>query len=234
MVCAPRSECEDPVSVPYNSDDSPPVAPGVSPMVAGHCEPNPQGLAIQRKDLRSRTIEVLNRGGWANPDVLLVRDDAGHSVVVKDFAPRNVLVRTLIGPWITRREARAYRVLEGMAGVPALLGNLDALALIIEYRPGVLMSRSLAGRLPLEFMDELRTIVRDMHRRGVVHLDLRHRSNVLATSDGHPILIDFASAICLRPGGLLARAVLPLLALIDWGAVRKWDDRVGAGADASA
>ena len=187
------------------------------------------GPVLERSGLAARTIEVLHRGGWANPDVVLVSTDKGPPVVVKDFAKRSAFVRLILGPWINRREARAYRVLRGLSGVPSLLGELDSLALVIEYRPGVLLSRSLAGRLPGGFMDDLREIVRGMHERGVVHLDLRHRSNVLADPNGQPVVIDFASAICVRPGGLLARTLIPLLAHIDWGAVRKWDVRVGAG-----
>jgi serine/threonine protein kinase len=66
-----------------------------------------------------------------------------------------------------------------------------------------------------------------MHARGVAHLDLRHRSNVLLTADGTPVLIDFGSAVCLRPGGLAARLLLPLLARIDRGALGKWRAKLG-------
>jgi len=179
-------------------------------------------LGFDRIDTLRGTVEVLHRGRWANPDVLLVELGDGRRVVVKDFAPRAALVRSLYGRWVTGREAKAYGLLEGAPCVPALLGRLDALALVIEYRPGVRMSRDLAGTLPESFMHELRAAVRGMHERGVVHLDLRHRSNVLADSEGHPVLIDFASAVFFRPGGLLARA----LAKVDWGAVRKWEARV--------
>lgn len=175
-----------------------------------------------RADLARQTVEVLNRGKWANPDVLLVALQSGEHVVVKDFAPRSVLVRSLYGRLITRREAKAYSLLAGSPAVPSLLGQLDSLALIIEHRPGTRMSRDLAGRLPVGFMDELRAAVSGMHNRGVVHLDLRHRSNVLADAQGHPVVIDFGSALFLSPGSWLAR----LLARIDWGAVRKWEVRV--------
>ncbi|MBW2272335.1 MAG: hypothetical protein JRG96_03620 [Deltaproteobacteria bacterium] len=168
---------------------------------------------------------MLNRGGWGNPDVLLARD-AERLVVVKDFGPRSGLVRWLLGRWITGREMRAYRVLSELAAVPRLLGRLDALALVLEYRPGVLLSRSLRGSLLPGFMDELRDAVGAMHARGVVHLDLRHRSNVLAGEDGHPVLIDFASALCFRPGGLAARLLLPWFARIDRGALHKWAQRI--------
>ncbi len=193
-----------------------------------------RGEGLTRADLGTRTVEVLNRGGWANPDVYLVRDDHGELVVVKDFAPRRAWVRLLIGRFLTRRELHAYRALAGSPAVPRLLARLDALALVIEYRPGTLLSRSLAGKLPGEFVSELREAVRSMHERGVVHLDLRHRSNVLAGDDGHPVLIDFASALRFRPGSLLARLLLPVLQQIDWGAVRKWEVRVTNPADRSA
>jgi hypothetical protein len=50
---------------------------------------------------------------------------------------------------------------------------------------------------------------------------------VYAVADGHPVLIDFASAICLRPGGVAARVLLPVLAYFDLRALRKWQLRVG-------
>ena len=85
-----------------------------------------------------------------------------------------------------------------------------------------MLGRGLAGRLPAGFVDELRQSVAAMHARGVVHLDLRHRSNVLAGDDGHPVLLDFASALRLRPRGRLAR----WLAALDRRALRKWETRL--------
>ena len=93
------------------------------------------------------------------------------------------------------------------------------------------MSRSLRGKLPPGFLAELRDALGAMHERGVVHLDLRHRSNVLAGEDGHPVLLDFASALYFRPGGILSRFLAPLLERIDWGAVAKWESRLRAPDD---
>jgi hypothetical protein len=72
-----------------------------------------------------------------------------------------------------------------------------------------------------------------MHARGVAHLDLRHRSNVLADAEGHPVLLDFASAVCVRPGGWAARWVLPWLMRIDARALRKWEVRLSPQAGSS-
>jgi serine/threonine protein kinase len=176
---------------------------------------------LRRADLPSRTRAVLHRGRARNPDVLLVETDDGLAVV-KDFAPRGAFVRRWLAPWLNRREIRAYEALAGHPAVPRYLGRIDTLAFAVEYRPGRRMSRRLAGTMPAGFIDRLATAVAAMHARGVVHLDLRHRSNVLVDERGDPVLIDFASALVLAPASALARR----LARLDWNAVEKWRQRV--------
>lgn len=199
---------------------------------AGHphrVEParTPEPLSLARADLTDQVEQTLHRGGWGNPDLLLVRV-AGRRVVVKDFAPRRAWIRLTLGRWMTAREQRAYRRLAGIEIVPSLLCPLDDLAFVLEYRPGDMLTRSLAGSLPAGFLAELEHAVSTMHARGVVHLDLRHRSNILAGADGHPVVLDFASSICFEPGGLLMRWLMPCLTWIDWRALRKWREKLGA------
>jgi hypothetical protein len=182
-------------------------------------------VGLVRAELARRTRRVLSRGGWGNPDVLLV-DAPGGPVIVKDFAPRGVAVRTLIGPWLLAREERTYHRLVDVAAVPRLIGRLDARALVLEYRPGELLSRSLRGRLPAGFLAELEAAVEELHRRGIVHLDLRHRSNVLAGEDGRPVLLDFASALHFDPATRFGRWALAGLAWIDRRALAKWRVRL--------
>ena len=180
---------------------------------------------LSREGLGRRTLEILHRGGWGNPDVLLVETESGP-VVVKDFAPRARWVRRWLAPRLLAREEEAYRRLDGVPAVPRLLGRLDYEALMIEYRPGVLLSRSLRGTLPAEFLTQLSDTIDEMHRRGVVHLDLRHRSNVLATPDGRPVVLDFASALRFDTGTGRGRALVALLGAIDRRALEKWRVRL--------
>jgi tRNA A-37 threonylcarbamoyl transferase component Bud32 len=179
----------------------------------------------RREELARHTVRLLNRGNRRNPDVLLV-EYRGRPMVVKDFAPRGPWVRASLGRWITAREVRALRALAGHPAVPALLGGIDPLAFAVEYRPGTRMSRQLAGVVPPDFMARLTEALEEMHRRGVAHLDLRHRSNVLADATGRPVLIDFGSAVTFRPGGAAARWILPVLAWIDRRALEKWRVRI--------
>lgn len=176
--------------------------------------------------LREAKVSVLRRGGFAKADILVVRH-GDETFVVKDFAPRSVLVRGFLGPWSLDREERAYRALAGCSFVPRLVARLDPQALVLAYRPGRWLSRSLRGRLPDGFMDALGTAVSSMHDRGVVHLDLRHRSNVLAGEDGAPVILDFASALFLVGERGPRRWLRALLQAIDRRALRKWQQRIG-------
>lgn len=180
---------------------------------------------LSRVTLPDRILQVLKRGARRNPDVYLVQGEAGP-VVVKDFAPRGWVMRRWLGPWLMRRELDAYAQLEGHPAVPRVLAVLDERAFVVEYRPGERVSRRLRGRVPADFADQLAAAVDGMHARGVAHLDLRHRSNVLADEKGLPVLIDFASAVRFRPGSRGARWLLPLLAWFDGRAVAKWRVRV--------
>ena len=184
-------------------------------------------LKLSRVAIAAGVHQVLEPGTGRDPVVSLARLGE-QEVVIKDFASRGFLVRNLIGRWMIAREAKAYRALAGHPAVPRFYGCVDALALALEYRPGRRMSRRTYGSLPPGFLGELEKAIREMHARGVVHLDLRHRTNVMADAEGHPVLIDFGSAVCLRPGGLAARIFLPLLAYFDLRALRKWQSRMQA------
>jgi hypothetical protein len=180
---------------------------------------------IDRARLAAGTTQVLSRGSRRNPDVLLV-EDGGRQIVVKDFAPRGAWVRATIGRFLTAREAAAYRWLDGHPSVPRFLGFLDPLAFALEFRSGQRVSRSLLRDAGPDFIEALAAAVEGLHQRGLVHLDLGHRSNVLVDERGDPVLIDFASALWFRPGSLAARLLLPLFARYDRRAVAKYRERL--------
>lgn len=168
---------------------------------------------------------MLSRGGGFQADVVLVGGPSG-GVVVKDFAGRGRLFAETLGRWLCAREVRAYRRLADVPVVPRFIGSVDRFAFAVEYRPGVMLTRSLRGRLPDGFMAELEDGVRAIHARGVVHLDMRHRSNVLAGDDGHPVVIDFASALRLPVGGRVGGWIVRRLASFDLRALEKWRARI--------
>ncbi len=174
----------------------------------------------------------LHHGSLAQADLRLVQSSSGP-LVIKDYSNRPAWLRHTWSRWLCRRERAAYetieRRLDSPAWLPRLAGDAGPDAFAMEYRPGRPLSRSLASELPADFVDELDAAVRALHGAGVVHLDLSHRSNVLVDDAGHPVLLDFASALRAPPGGLRHRLLIGLLGWVDRRAVRKWRRKLGAG-----
>ena len=154
-------------------------------------------------------MRLLNRGGFANPDVLLVPQEPGPPVLVKDYSGCPAPVRWLIAPWLVRHELAILRRVAGLPGVPAPRGRVDRLALAMEYIDAVpLRRKSHRATLPRAFFDALEGILEGLALRGVCYLDLRSPSNVLWTrATGAPALVDLASASRLPVPGWLARAI---------------------------
>lgn len=164
-------------------------------------------------------IRVLRPGLWKKAELRLVRTPHGLCVE-KDYRNLSPLVRLYAGVTL-RREKRAYRALDGVPCVPRCHPAEDGL-LVIEYVDGLPISRLMGGpRGPAAFAS-LCSGVEAMHARGVYHLDLRKRDNLLVTGDDRVWLVDFASATCLRPGTLKDRLLRRILAVVDGFALLKW------------
>jgi predicted Ser/Thr protein kinase len=187
-----------------------------------------------RADLQRLPREVLNEGRWANA-VLLRVEHGGATWVVKDFRPRNFLVRNLLGRLLIRREARNLVRLAGLPGVPREATRIDAHALAYRYVPGRNIRGLRSATLGQDFFVELERRVRAMHESArVAHLDLRNARNILVSPRGEPLLIDFQSAIGT---GWFPGPLRRLLLAIDLAAIYKhWSRRCPEtlGADRAA
>jgi hypothetical protein len=184
---------------------------------------------LERARLAGADLALLQPGGWRRAAIRLVELD-GHRLVVKDFGGCARWLRATLGRRLVARELRAYHALAGHPNVPRLLAVVDDYAFALEHRPGRHLSRRVRPSLPPDFLARLEEAIAAMHRRGVVHLDLRHRDNVLVDEAGAPVLLDFASAVCLP--GRAGRALLAPLAWIDRRALAKWRARLQGAPDA--
>jgi hypothetical protein len=182
----------------------------------------------RRDEIIPGVREVLIRGVGAKADVLIVAVE-GATVIVKDFWGRSPWIRRL-GRLQIRRETAAYRRLEGVRGVPAFVGRVDPFALAIERIDGERLAFAALGQEDgPRHVAELRLILDEIHARGVVHNDLRGRENVLLRRAGGLALVDFAGAMCLRPGGISHRVFFRFLALADEAAFLKWKGMIAPG-----
>jgi RIO-like serine/threonine protein kinase len=178
------------------------------------------GAGIRREDL-ARASGTLGKRRWYRPVVHVLELTAGGRAVVKDFRPCPWPWRATYGRHVLAREVAAYERLDGVPGIPRFLGRVDADAFALEWVPGRDLGKCPKGSLRAETFERLRATVEEMHRRGVVHLDLRQRRNVLVDDAGVPRVIDFSSAMVLRPGGWRVRR----LAAVDVSGVLKYKRR---------
>lgn len=146
-----------------------------------------------------RRIEGRNR---TKADILVYQDGESRTAV-KDYGPRPLIVRQLLGRYLVRREAAAYRAAAGLDGLPRFLGRLGPFALATEWIEAETLSSLALESVPATTFDRLQRILAGLHERGVALGDLHHRDVLLAT-DGSVYVIDLATAWILghRPGPL--------------------------------
>ena len=155
---------------------------------------------------------LLHSGGLFNARVYCVADDAaGACHVEKDFSSSPWLVRNTIGRFLIWREAWILRALRRRTDiVPDGVRRLSPFCLREDFCPGRTLRQlqydiappgvppeeaDLSGALPRAFFETLRAGVAACHRARFVHLDLHNARNIIAGADGHPVLIDWQSAL---------------------------------------
>lgn len=154
-------------------------------------------LAAPTRDLLEATPpHYLARGRLANADVRLV-ECGGKRWVVKDFRCCPGWVRHTVGRWLIRRELKALQRLQGIPGIAENPVRVDTFALAYWYVEGRSLNEFPPGQPSAAFFMALEAAVKRMHARGIAHLDLRNRGNVLVGAAEQPVLIDFQSYVRL-------------------------------------
>ena len=152
---------------------------------------------FSRKDLSGSNLNVLMRGRWGNADIYKYRH-SGTTWVVKDFKPCPPLIRETWGRFMAKREFQALLRLSGLPGIPNEPFLLDDYAVCYHYIPGTTLRHTPSKKLSDDFFHHLEQIVKTMHDRNMVHLDIRNHRNILVDEEGRPALIDFQSSIHLK------------------------------------
>ncbi|TAH35816.1 MAG: hypothetical protein EYC70_12385 [Planctomycetota bacterium] len=141
---------------------------------------------------------LLSRGSRLKPAVWKVETPSG-AVIVKDAAGAPTWSRWL-ARWLLARERRVLERLHGVAGVPELLACLDRGAFACTLLQGRPLEREAFARQPRAVVERLLALIERLHDRGVFHLDLRQRQNVLVDETGAVAVVDFGAAWRLGAG----------------------------------
>jgi hypothetical protein len=143
--------------------------------------------------------EPLGKVRRSKPLVLLTDDRFGRPEVVKSIAHTPFWTRRLFGRRLLGREVRALRRLDGIEGLPRLIEwrGPDAFAMtVVDGEP---LSGANRDRAAADFPEQLAALAAQIHARGVVHLDLRGRRNVLVRRNGSPGVVDLGASVLTGP-----------------------------------
>jgi len=183
--------------------------------------------ALSEADFRGPAARIFQQGGWGKADILLL-ESPSRKAIVKDFSRKLLPVRWY-GRWQIRREASIYRKLAGIQGVPRYFGRIGKNAMAIEYVEGERISHWRRRELPPELFTRLWGLIEAIHARGIVHIDLRKRDNILISPSGEVFIIDFNASFRFDPGSRGARWFLPALRKIDHFGFLKWKAALAPG-----
>ena len=177
---------------------------------------------MNRREIENKSV-CVTEGKFGKPDLNQVKVE-GRSLMVKDVRRKNFILRWTLGLWLIHKEWKIYSRLKGMKGVPQPVERIDRFAFAMEFIPGRSILRG--DPLPPSFFYDLEQVLQEVHDRGVVHLDLRHKGNILVSENGEPFLIDFNSSFAFKGKGFLRRYLFPLLRWVDDGGLLKLKERI--------
>ncbi len=118
-----------------------------------------------------------------------------EKVIVKDYGDR------LLGRALASHEYRILKKLNGLGGVPKAVELYGSRLSMTHFDGAPIQDHT--KPLGSETFHKLELLLSEIHRRKIVHLDLRHRRNVLVSPAGEPYIVDFESALDLSRLGPL-------------------------------
>lgn len=133
----------------------------------------------------------------SNQGTVLLFDEGGPAYVLKVAMGRGPVLR--LRRATLEREHAAYRLLDGLQGIPRCYGMLENRYLVLDfirgtpYRDAKILDRDV-------WFAQLLEIIRGCHARGVAHGDLKNKSNLMSDAEGRPCLIDFGATALYKEG----------------------------------
>jgi hypothetical protein len=152
-------------------------------------------------------VETLKHDSWA---ATAVYRSATRTAKCKFNRTQPILILPMgwLGRALANRERWFMRQLSGIQGIPVSLGDVRVAGVPLA---NAVAHEWIAGHALAEgewvddrFFPTLTAILGAVHRRGVAHVDLHKRENLLVGDDGQPHLIDYQISFGLQPGGVAA------------------------------
>jgi tRNA A-37 threonylcarbamoyl transferase component Bud32 len=124
-------------------------------------------------------------------------ESKGQRLVLK--APIGWGLGKVIRIAMLRREYKIYSRLSEIQNIPRCYGLIDGRYLVLEYIVGVpIRSAQITNRS--DFFEDLLNLIKELHKTGVAHSDLKKKDNLLVVKGKIPYIIDFGAAVIRKSG----------------------------------
>lgn len=156
-------------------------------------ESPPETLEIAGVPHRIR--ETFKHDSWAA--TALYEGPAGQLRIVKLHRTSSLLGIPMawVGRWTSRNERKLLESLAGLKGIPPLAGPVRTVGPALDHAVAreYVTGHPLGDREPVDddFFHKLDQLLRSMHERRIVYVDLHKRENIIVDEAGGPNLIDF-------------------------------------------
>jgi RIO-like serine/threonine protein kinase len=138
--------------------------------------------------------------------------DIPRRIVLKMSRQQNILGLPMkwFGGGLCEREISNLKRLSDIRQVPRLLGCYGKCGMIYEYIEGRVLNE--AEELSEDFFEKLRVLLKELHRRNVIYVDMNKCENIIVGEDGEPYLIDFQVSVYVPRRILISRRLSRWLA----------------------
>jgi predicted Ser/Thr protein kinase len=124
-------------------------------------------------------------------------EDEDRRLVIK--APMGWGIGRFIRRIMLRNEFRAYSRLSTVNGIPCCFGFLKENYLVLQFIDGVSVKNARISNRE-QFYSALLSLIKNLHKAGVAHGDLKKKDNLLVVGEQTPCVIDFGAAVIKKKG----------------------------------
>lgn len=149
-------------------------------------------------EIRKECLSLLHEGKFANAAVFRYNDGDKLDLTIKDFSGSPWLVRKTLGKTFINIEGHTMIKLKDNPSITNGIVFLSPYTLAFNFVKGAAIEEFHNRDIPKEFFLTLEKNVKEMHKRNIVHLDLRNLGNIIVGKDGYPYIIDFQSCISTK------------------------------------
>ena len=151
---------------------------------------------LNSKDIDIKNLTILNKGKFGNAFVYRYKD-TNLDYTIKDFYHCPFFIRVIFGRIMARIEYKTLKKLHNISGIASEVSMLSPFTVAFTFINGKSLNfyDNKTYSVPVEFFLKLEKLVAEMHKRDIIHLDLRNLGNILLGEDKNPYIIDFQSSI---------------------------------------